>query len=97
VFHVKRNEEKDTLRDYLYDCKYALKCTNLDDKCAKFTEGSIPGPPKLGRATLPKPLPRRRARGLRPLPYPIAKGAPATSIPGYVHMGIAAHLPAAVQ
>jgi hypothetical protein len=52
---------------------------DLDDKFEKFSWGNTAGPPKLGRATLPRPLPRcaaRRARVLRPLPCLTAKIAP---------------------
>jgi hypothetical protein len=78
--------EEKTLRETTYDRKYALKCTDLDDKFEKFSGGNTPEPPKLGRATLPRSLPRgaqRRARGLRPLPCTTAKTAPPTSIPSY--------------
>ena len=82
----RKNNWRKTLKDYIYDRKYALKCVDFDINLENFSGVIPPGPPTLGRATLPRPLPRgasRRAQGLRgPSLVPTA---PRTLIPGYAY------------
>jgi hypothetical protein len=81
VFRVQKKIKKDTSSDR----KYALKCTNLDDKSEKNFTGIIPRTPKAEEGDPPQTSLMRRyvpRSGLRS-PYPIAKTAP-TLIPGYV-------------